>query len=60
MYGSSAVGDVEGYVIIRKLLDRILKYLWYSYAGGKSKHAYKGHSFRKVAYTMYDLPWFVE
>jgi hypothetical protein len=41
-------------------LDPIFNTLRYSYACGKFKHAYTGLSFRKVAYTGYDVTCSVE
>jgi hypothetical protein len=37
-----------------------LTYFRHSYAGGKFRHTYKGLLFRKVAYTMHDVPCFGE
>jgi hypothetical protein len=36
------------------------KYFWYLYTGGKFKYTYMGLLFRKVVYTRYDVPSFIE
>jgi hypothetical protein len=38
--GTSSTSDVDRYVFIRKLQYLLLTHIWYSYAGGKFKHAY--------------------
>jgi hypothetical protein len=41
-------------------LDRVATVIGrYSYSGGKFRHTYTGHIIHKVAYTKYDVPWFV-
>jgi hypothetical protein len=57
---SLSVNDAGSDVIIRDLQGYITAYFRYSYAGGKFKHTYMEIFFRKVAYTRYDEPWFVE
>jgi hypothetical protein len=57
---SLSASDVDYYFIIRILLDSVFNMSSiYSYAGGKLKHNFTGFLFRKVAYTKYDVPWFV-
>jgi hypothetical protein len=49
----------QGYVIIIKLLDYILSILPIFIPRWEIQK-YAGIFFRKVAYTWYDVPWFVE
>jgi hypothetical protein len=37
-----------------------LTYFLYSAFTGRFKHAYIGFASHEIAYTMYDLPWFME
>jgi hypothetical protein len=52
--------DVDLYTVIGKLLDSVFSILRYTDACGKYKHTYTGLFYRKVAYTRYDVPSFVE
>jgi hypothetical protein len=54
---SSLVSDVEPYVIIIKLLlIKFSTYFRYLYAGGKSKHTYRGLFFCWL--TAQDMPYY--
>jgi hypothetical protein len=55
---SSSVIDVDHY-IIRKLLDYIFNILLV-FIHQWEIQTYSGLSFCRVAYTRYDLPWFIE
>jgi hypothetical protein len=58
---SSSVCDAGSYVIFINLLQILSStYLRHAYAGGKFMHKYTGPFLRKVAYTRYDVPWFIE
>jgi uncharacterized membrane protein YraQ (UPF0718 family) len=59
-HASSSVHDVGHYVIIGKLLASVFNILLVLHAGGKFIDTYAGLFFRKVAYTRYDLLWFIE
>lgn len=56
---SSSVSDMDGYVIVRKVLDSVLNIFplficWWEI------QAYTGCFFLKVADTWYDTPWLIE
>jgi hypothetical protein len=54
--GASSVNYAHRYGSISTLLHST--HFWY--AGGKFKHIYTELFFRKVAYAMCDVPWYVE
>jgi hypothetical protein len=53
-----SASDVDRYVIITKLFDSIFNNIPV-FMGNSDMHK-QGIFFRKVAYTMYDVAWFVE
>jgi hypothetical protein len=56
---SSPVGDVDSYVVIRKLFDSVFYIIPVFIQDGEIRHTFTGILFRMVGYTRHDTPWFI-